>query len=137
MNISYDGKLVDKILKIEKDECLCKGIKRRFLLDIKLKNKDNEKPVVVIAMNPSKADEVVSDRTINKIIKYIYYNEKTKEYGRILILNLFVAYASNPEEINNLINKSNFNYVAGNDKKEDDSVITNNDYIIKTNTRAC
>lgn len=93
-NIYYDKNMVEKVLNIERDERFFTDeiIKRRFLLEIKLKSRKSEKTVVVIMMNPSKANKEVSDRTINKVIKYIYNNGKTKEIGKIVLLNLFVAY---------------------------------------------
>ena len=128
MSISYNKKFVDKVLRIEKDEQVFDGetIKRRFLLEIKLKNKENENSVAVIMMNPSEADEEKSDRTINKVVKYVFNNDKTKGYGRILIMNLFVAYKTKPEGVNKLIAKSDFDYVVGNK----DSIISNNEYIL-------
>ncbi|MDA2157939.1 DUF1643 domain-containing protein [Bacillus cereus group sp. Bc253] len=87
------------------------GFEKRELLTIKLNKKSNyaDKNVVIIMMNPSKADECTSDDTINKVISFFANNNinvvngktiKSKNIKFLNILNLFSIYNSNSECLN-------------------------------------
>jgi len=87
-------------------------IQKREILDIVLKKRGNKK-VVIIMMNPSKADDEKSDDTINSIIDYFSQdncyvgNEEKKDKHQLRIIddikyvcirNLFSIY--NPSSLN-------------------------------------
>lgn len=71
----------------------------RTLLNITT-NRNNEKSVLCIMMNPSKADEDQSDNSVNKVIKYF-----RDSYGFINIVNLFPFYETESPKLSELINK--------------------------------
>ncbi|WP_397377962.1 DUF1643 domain-containing protein [Paenibacillus sp. YYML68] len=63
--------------KIITNNCTIQGsIKKRDILKARIN--DNDEYVLYILMNPSKADSIQSDRTINKILKFT--REKYVEY---------------------------------------------------------
>ena len=73
----------------------------RFLLTIKTKNSNN-KSILVIMKNPSKAHESQSDKTVNNVI-----NNLSNKYGVIYIANLFPYYST---KANGLLSYFDDNY---------------------------
>lgn len=71
----------------------------RTLLNITT-NGNNEKSVLCIMMNPSKADKYQSDNSVNKVIKCF-----CDSYGFINIVNLFPFYETKSSKLSELINK--------------------------------
>ena len=49
---------------------LTREVEGRYLLKLKLKNNYNN-TVTIVMMNPSKANENISDQTINKIVSFV------------------------------------------------------------------
>ncbi|ENK0837966.1 DUF1643 domain-containing protein [Clostridium botulinum] len=122
--IKYDDSVFDCIIDIDDDFDEITSIKRRFILEIKLKNREGNKSAVVIMMNPSQADYEKSDRTVNRLLKYIHI--QLPNIAKVKILNLYAVYKTNPEDVQNIINKSNYEYVCGNIRQYGK---TNNQYI--------
>ncbi|ANP80428.1 hypothetical protein BAQ53_06020 [Bacillus sp. B25(2016b)] len=81
-------------------------IEKRELLKVEL-NKQGDKIVSVIMMNPSKADSNHSDSTVNKIIKKFYeasFQEVANDVKYVNILNLLPIYNPNNKELLNNMN---------------------------------
>jgi hypothetical protein len=74
---------------------------------------DQKKPkrIVMILMNPSKADAEESDTTVNRAVSYILANSSSyKEYGGIEVLNISPLYLTDSRELykqENVFPKSN------------------------------
>lgn len=73
--------------------------------------------ILMIFMNPSKADAIVSDRTINNAYKYFAEsdNKEFKDYNGIEVLNLIPVYeteSSKLHEIDNLICEINNQFLT-------------------------
>ncbi|MGE7843522.1 DUF1643 domain-containing protein [Lysinibacillus sp. NPDC093712] len=89
---------------------------RRYRLDIKLKNGDNEKAVHLMMINPSKANEEISDNTLNRIIKYVFLNNADgvlQDIGKIIITNLYVVCETYPEKVDEYISVQSLDFVKG------------------------
>jgi|GEM_PF-1867692 len=89
---------------------------RRYRLDIELKNGDNEKAVHLMMINPSKANEEISDNTLNRIIKYISLNNAAgvlQDIGKIIITNLYVVCETYPEKVDEYISAQSLDFVKG------------------------
>ncbi|UED79595.1 DUF1643 domain-containing protein [Lysinibacillus sp. CD3-6] len=102
---------------------------RRYRLDIELKNGDNEKAVHLMMINPSKANEEISDNTLNRIIKYVSLNNVAgvlQDIGKIIITNLYVVCETYPEKVDEYITVQSLDFVKGidrNGKYNNDSII--------------
>lgn len=104
---------------VEKDKITFYGdIKEniRYLLRIPLKNSENKK-VLVIMKNPSKANNKISDLTIDRVLTFC----NSEGYSEVSIMNLFSYYSTNPTKIKNLID----------DGKIDDAIGIKTDRIMK------
>lgn len=102
---------------------------RRYRLDIELKNGDNEKAVHLMMINPSKANEEISDNTLNRIIKYVSLNNVAgvlQDIGKIIITNLYVVCETYPEKVDEYITVQSLDFVKGIDadgKYNNDTII--------------
>ncbi len=102
---------------------------RRYRLDIELKNGDNEKAVHLMMINPSKANEEISDNTLNRIIKYVSLNNVAgvlQDIGKIIITNLYVVCETYPEKVDEYISAQSLDFAKGIDadgKYNNDSII--------------
>lgn len=102
---------------------------RRYRLDIELKNGDNEKAVHLMMINPSKANEEISDNTLNRIIKYVSLNNVAgvlQDIGKIIITNLYVVCETYPEKVDEYISVQSLDFVKGIDadgKYNNDTII--------------
>lgn len=102
---------------------------RRYKLDIELKNGDNEKAVHLMMINPSKANEEISDNTLNRIIKYVSLNNAAgilQDIGKIIITNLYVVCETYPEKVDEYISVQSLDFVKGIDsdgKYNNDTII--------------
>lgn len=102
---------------------------RRYRLDIELKNGDNEKAVHLMMINPSKANEEISDNTLNRIIKYVSLNNAAgvlQDIGKIIITNLYVVCETYPEKVDEYISVQSLDFVKGIDadgKYNNDTII--------------
>lgn len=69
----------------------------RYLLTIPIKSvsKDN---VLVILKNPSKANNIESDHSINNVLKFC-----EKHYGKVYIMNIFPFYSTKSEKVKDFI----------------------------------
>lgn len=81
---------------------------RRYLLEINLIN-NKDKPILVIMKNPSLADQNISDRTINNVLKFCY----SKQYSKVYIMNLYSYYSTDPDVIANLIKNNQEEFAIG------------------------
>lgn len=98
------GKPICKKERIVDNDSLI--IEKRELLKVEL-NKQGDKIVSVIMMNPSKADSNHSDSTVNKIIKKFYaasFQEVANDVKYVNILNLLPIYNPNNKKLLNNMN---------------------------------
>lgn len=80
----------------------------RYLLKISLKNSTNKK-VLVIMKNPSKANNKVSDLTIDRVLTFC----NSEGYSEVNIMNLFSYYSTDPIGIKNLIDNGQIDDAIG------------------------
>ena len=78
----------------------------RYFLSVPYRNTNNRKSVLVIMKNPSKADDKVSDHSINNVLKFC-----KNEYCKVHIMNLFPYYSTDPKGVRKFINSVNFNEI--------------------------
>lgn len=132
--MKYNEEIV-KSVSGEYDEEKIYGIDRRYLLKINLNkehsNKEHSnKSILFIMMNPAGANDEQSDSTIQKAINYVFTNKCSNqllnECNTINIVNAYVVYRKNPEEVTNMINQYGEDYACGNEDKN-----RRNDKIIK------
>ncbi|MCL9634254.1 DUF1643 domain-containing protein [Bacillus zanthoxyli] len=116
--VNYNWELVQEVncLKeiIINDELNKVKVEKRELLELMLKKKRNES-ILVIMMNPSKADNNVSDHTINSIIDFFSQSSHhiikgpcinpISKINKIFISNLFSIYNPKSKKLNESINK--------------------------------
>lgn len=105
--------------KMEYDNIECisgniEGSKCRFIL-----SKYGKNPLIVIGLNPSKADEMSSDATIRKIMGFIdtWQGDDTHDYDSFIMLNLYPVRETSPIELskqlmNESIHKLNLKKIA-------------------------
>ncbi len=105
MVIRYADYVVNK--NIEMDET----INSRYLLKVEL-NTNSDESIAVIMKNPSIANEVESDTTINKILDVAY----CQNYKTVYVLNLFCYYSPKVKDIKDLIKSNNIIHIQENDK---------------------
>ena len=132
--MKYNEEIVQSVSG-EYDEEKIYGIDRRYLLKINLNkehsNKEHSnKSILFIMMNPAGANDEQSDSTIQKAINYVFTNKCSNqllnECNTINIVNAYVVYTKNPEEVTNIINQYGEDYACGNEDKN-----RRNDKIIK------
>jgi len=89
--------------------------KVRYKLTVPLQNTGVEL-LTVIMLNPSYANKIKSDRTVNRIIKHGYFNN----YAKIEVFNISPFYEPSSDKVEGVmkgnvlskkINKINFNYI--------------------------
>lgn len=80
------------------------NISSRRVLTAKLKNNFN-KSILFILMNPSKANEYESDRTINKCASIAFNDLRHLEVGKFCIVNVYPFYESDSTKLETLLNK--------------------------------
>ncbi|MGG3157128.1 DUF1643 domain-containing protein [Priestia megaterium] len=56
---------------------------------------EKKKIITILMLNPSKANTLVSDKTVNNIIRYF----EDSEYGSLQIVNLFAYATSDPDNL--------------------------------------
>ncbi|MBU3194937.1 DUF1643 domain-containing protein [Clostridium algidicarnis] len=78
----------------------------RYLLCVPYIHINNDKSILVIMKNPSKADENISDHTINNVLKFC-----ENKYSKVYIMNLFPNYSTDPKEVKTFINSARFQEV--------------------------
>jgi hypothetical protein len=68
---------------------------KRYWLNLEI-DKNNTERIIVILKNPSRADKLISDKTVYNVSNYIYRNREKyselKNIGEITILNLMPNY---------------------------------------------
>lgn len=108
----------------------------RYLLEIPLRNYTN-KSILVIMKNPSLANELKSDHTINNVLKYC----NSKQYSKIYIMNLYAYYSTNPDGVAKLIKNNQDMLAIGRENDEIlKEIITKVDDVVVawgSNTFAC
>lgn len=85
-------------------------IRKREILRVRICGK-NEKKIMVIMMNPSKADKNKSDNTINKVLKFVHSDtnslfSKIPGVGEVIIVNLFPFYKTQSGQLQHIINSA-------------------------------
>ena len=72
--------------------------KYRYLWEAQIINQSgNGKPVTFLMLNPSTADEIFTDRTIDKCLDYV----DQWGYSALRVVNLFAYRTKNPNELLN------------------------------------
>jgi hypothetical protein len=110
-----------------KDVTLLKTDSKRYWLKLKIHDTNTE-GILVILKNPSRADNIYSDKTVYNVSNYIYRNRETyrelNNIGTITILNLMPHYLTDSGKLielrDSLIDKENFrtlNKLCKNTKK--------------------
>lgn len=104
----YELSQLDTSRKIE---CLKSAKTKRFRyyleIPINIKNSKKKDIIIAIGMNPSQADEKISDQTVNKLIKYA----SSKGYSTLIMLNSLPYYESSSERLPNVIETERNNFV--------------------------
>lgn len=125
--VKYNRKYCKEVL-----DCQCiqltATIQVRTLLSINLKN-DSNKVATFIMMNPSLANHNISDKTVNKVIKFAFIKGKGK-IGIVNMVNLFPFYETNSSNLQTIINR-----VKNNVTLNFDGIISNNNNIIFKNIK--
>lgn len=101
---------------VNKSEIKCIGDdknNKRYLLEIPLTNKENKR-VLIILKNPSKANESVSDLTIDRVLTFC----NNEGYSKVYIMNLFSYYSTDPNGITKLIDDGKFEFAVGEKNNE-------------------
>lgn len=94
------SKVEIKKISVDKINSGLPDINLRYKLVIPLKDREEGINVTVILMNPSKADDCVSDNSVNKIIEFFYdYTEGINKVKQITILNVMPVYGSSPKQV--------------------------------------
>lgn len=110
--VSYDRNVIENINCIKKSVSTTNPVHIRESLDIKLRVNGTNR-LLVIMMNPSKADDKVSDRTINSVVKFMSSggcevknrNIDITDLKYISVVNLFPICCSKSSELNSYIDK--------------------------------
>lgn len=86
-----------------------RSINKRYCLCLDIKNEETEKRVLMIFMNPSQADENISDRTVNRAFSYFLNVIKPSypDYTGIEVLNLFPEYLTDSKELFKIVKTIN------------------------------
>ncbi|MBU3102238.1 MULTISPECIES: DUF1643 domain-containing protein [Clostridium] len=100
------------------------NIKVRNLISVKISNNNNKK-VLCVMMNPSKANSEQSDITVNKILNLL--NSVKYNVGIIEIVNLYPVYKTKSGELFNTLQQLRKHGIEVYDKK-----IKENDQLIKS-----
>lgn len=76
---------------------ICGTDKYRRLILFKFINKDRQRKgrIVVVCMNPSKANKECSDQTVNQLIRYAYRHN----YESLTVLNIYSLYETNSQKL--------------------------------------
>ncbi|NRG28812.1 DUF1643 domain-containing protein [Bacillus circulans] len=106
MSKPYNSTYVDKVIECEVEN-LIDNIDGRYLLKIKLRNNFTN-TLTIVMMNPSKANELCSDDTVDKVISFVFQMNSVedsliKNIGFINIVNIFPAYEPNSKELNDIL----------------------------------
>ena len=108
MPIPYPVDYFDSVLKCEVED-LTDSIQGRYLLKVSLRNRCS-RTMTIAMMNPSKANELESDDTINKMISFVYEqnlirNSLVRDVKYINIVNVFPAYEPSSKVLEEKIKK--------------------------------
>lgn len=115
-------------------EVLLDKIEARYSLTVTLNN-SHEKTLTYIMMNPSIADLLQSDQTVNRVIAFAASEaNKSKEIGKVNIVNLFGLYETQSPSLQSIIDQltptSGFvDYLNKNRNSIQDGISTS-DYIV-------
>ncbi|CAG37252.1 DUF1643 domain-containing protein [Desulfotalea psychrophila] len=75
--------------------------KHRAYLHIPFKKRESRPMLCIVGQNPSRADELVADRTVQYFEKFVFTH--LPQYGGIIMLNLYSRFDTNKEEASDLI----------------------------------
>ncbi|MEG0774392.1 DUF1643 domain-containing protein [Clostridium sp.] len=123
--VPYDNNFFKTVLDIKEDNSI--EPLKRYSLEIELNRTNNLKnyeKIVIIMMNPSKANKELSDDTVNRIIKEIHIQKKKVKY--ITILNLFSVFEKDSKKLKDYMKEYGYEVVAGisnNDLYNNDDLI--------------
>lgn len=108
--MQYDSTKVD-IANISMDDLpnFIPNLSIRYTLNIPFLNVNEGMTVMVIMMNPSKANCQVSDPSLDKLIEY-FWNKKVneKKIRKIKVCNVFPVYAGRPKKAFNRVQQYYF-----------------------------
>lgn len=114
--VNYNKPQATSIIYAKSDNNIYRYVLSNLELNVvkgEKKNNDKDKTLLIIGMNPSKANLITSDDTVNKVIEYAHNND----YTYWIMCNLFPLMMTNlPEEaekLNTLI-KNNKNFIEKN-----------------------
>ena len=89
-----------EIIKIDEEQG-----KYRFKISYTIKKENESRKLVVIMMNPSKANRQQSDNTINRLLNYA----NSKQYTELIVLNTLPVYLTDSGElVNEMISQAGF-----------------------------
>ena len=137
MCVSYNPIYYESVVSCDKKN-LTKNIEGRYLLKIKLKNSYTD-ILTIVMMNPSKADNEDSDSTVNKVIKFVYEMNTSKDsiihkIGYLNILNVFPAYEPNSMEVKTkldiIISDNKLQLMQSENRKAYDKAFSESQYIV-------
>jgi hypothetical protein len=123
--VPYDKTFFKKVIDIKEDKITENP--RRYSIEIELNRSNNseaDENIVIIMMNPSKANRELSDDTVNRIIKEIHIQRKKVKI--ITILNLFVVFEKDSKKLKDYISEPGYEFTAG---VNDGDLYNNNDII--------
>lgn len=89
-----EGVAVNSIDCVGDDKC-------RYYLYVPFETKVNNNTALVIMKNPSKANGIHSDKTVNNVLQFCKYR-----YGSVYMFNVFPFYSTNSDEPNTIIRNS-------------------------------
>jgi hypothetical protein len=75
--------------------------KHRSCLEIPFLDRNGEKTLCIIGQNPSHANEIIADKTVNYLERYVY--ENLPQYSKIIVLNLYSIIDTNKYQIDDLV----------------------------------
>lgn len=103
--VKYPKFIRDLIIEHSKNEIInfndplvIDGVEHRFIIGYNLSlDTEQENILIVMMMNPSKANQSESDSTINRLLKYA----KVHEYTKLIVLNSLSVYLTRSSELRN------------------------------------
>lgn len=110
---------------VDKSKILIDGdVEKRFSMYVPFKTKDNNNQVLIIMRNPSMANRLNSDMTINNVLGFCH-----GKYLGVFIANLFPFYDKDPQQLNKHILRSDYTNLMDINKQAIDEILEKNSRI--------
>ncbi|PKQ89409.1 hypothetical protein CXK86_20395 [Paenibacillus sp. BGI2013] len=93
----------------------------RFSMYVPFRIQDNNNQVLIIMRNPSEANELNSDKTINNVLGFCH-----GKYSGVFVANLFPFYAKDPRQLNQHIGTSDYPKFMNKNKQTIDEILDRN-----------